>query len=262
VERALFLLKDPMFLLRGIARRIQRLLKPSQFPHIVLCSGKAGLDDPQLVGVKHKIYGHSLDYDLYLAHRHQHDLKLSQYAVFLDEDMVYHSDYEHSSLTPPATESAYYGSMTKFFNQFERDAGIPIKVAAHPRSRYDLSPELFGKRCIEYGNTAQLVRDATIVLCHQSTSVSFAVLWRKPLIYLTTNEIKSSFLGPRVSLCSSLLRAPLFNIDNLNVIPPIESLAVINEPAYADYEEQYIKLPNTPEIPLWEIFSQYVKREL
>lgn len=261
VLRILFLLKNPKLLSRGIGRRIERLLMPSTFPQIALCSGKAGLNDPRLVGVKHKIFGHSFDYDLYLANKHQLDLKPSPYAVFLDEDMIYHSDYDHASLKPAATEGSYYGSMNKFFDAFELETGIPIRVAAHPRSRYDLRPELWGKRSVIYGKTAQLVQDATIVLCHQSTSVSFAVLWRKPLIYLTTNEINSSFLGPRVSLFSRLLRAPLFNVDYLNVIPPIELLTVINEPAYAEYIEQYIKLPNTPDIPLWDIFSQYIKRE-
>jgi hypothetical protein len=239
-----------------------RCIAPSQLPQIALCSGQAGLNDPRLVGVNHKVFGHSWDYDLYLANQDQSESKPCPYAVFLDEDMVYHSDYEHASLKPPATEGPYYSSMTRFFNEFERVAGIPIKVAAHPRSRYDLRPELWGMRSLEYGNTAQLVRDASIVLCHQSTSVSFAVLWKKPLIYLTTNEIDSSFLGPRIPLCSRLLEAPLINVDNFNVIPSIESLTMISEAAYAKYKEQYLKLPNTPEIPLWDIFTQYIKREL
>jgi hypothetical protein len=256
------LLNDSISFLKKIVRSIKRCIMSTPFPQIALCSGLAGLNDPILVGVNHKVFGHSFDYDLYLASQDQSEFKPSPYAVFLDEDMVYHSDYEHASLKPPATEGAYYGSMTKFFNEFERVAGIPIKVAAHPRSRYDLRPELWGMRSLEYGNTAQLVRDASIVLCHQSTSISFAVLWKKPLIYLTTNEINSSFLGPRILLCSRLLAAPLYNVDHLNVIPSIESLTMINETAYAKYKEQYIKLPNTPEIPLWDIFAQYIKYEL
>lgn len=262
VAQTLSLLKDPILLFRKIGQRIERLLMPSPFPQIALCSGKAGLNDPRLEGVKHKIFGHSFDYDLFLAHKGQSDIIPGPYAVFLDEDMVYHSDYDHAAIKRAATEDAYYGSMTKFFNAFERNTGIPIMVAAHPRSRYDLRPELWGKRSVIQGNTARLVRDATIVLCHQSTSVSFAVLWRKPLIYLTTDEVNSSFLGPRISLCSQLLSAPSFNVDHLNVIPSIESLTIIDESAYAEYKEQYIKLPNTPEAPLWDIFAQYIKREL
>ena len=39
----------------------------------------------------------------------------------------------------------------------------------------------------------------------------------------------------------------------------LQSLLEINEDKYKNYLEQYLKVPNSPDIPLWEIFTKYIK---
>lgn len=252
----------PRSILEKIYRRSEHLLSPDPVPEIALLSGTAGLKDKRLHGLAHKIWAHSFDFDTYLANKEQAAALVAPYAVFLDEDMIYHSDFDHSGIKSPATEDAYYASMNCFFQKLERKLGMPVTVAAHPRSRYDLRPQLWNGRTTIYAKTAQLVRDAKLVLCHQSTSVSFAVMWRKPLIFLTTNELVSSYLQPGIALGSTLLRAPLINTDENNELPVIKSLFAVDEMAYAKYTEEYIKRPGTPNLPAWQIFSEYVQREM
>jgi hypothetical protein len=231
-------------------------------PEIALLSGTAGLSANGLDGAMHKVWAHSFDYDTYLAANAETAPPLAPYAVFLDEDMIYHSDFDHSEIKSPATAEAYYRSMNGFFDKLEREWGMPVTVAAHPRSRSDSRSQQWGDRTIVHGRTAQLVRDAKLVLCHQSTAVSFAVMWRKPLIFLTTDELVPSYLQPRIALGSALLRSPLVNVDGDTELPPRESLFAVDEAAYAKYAEAYIKRLGTPTQPVWQIFSEYVQREL
>lgn len=253
----------PLSLLKKIHGRIGRIFNPEPAPDIALMSGAAGLTDKRVRGVAHRIWAHSFDYDIYLECAGQAAVEGQPYAVFLDEDMVYHSDFDHLGIKPPATERDYYASMNGFFDKLERHIGIPVKIAAHPRSRYDLRPQLWSGRQAIYAKTAPLVREAALVLCHQSTSVGLAVLWRKPILFLTTNELIPSFLGSGIALGSTLLGAPLINVDeNCNELPDLESLPEVDEASYGKYVDEYIKRPGTPDLPVWQIFSEYVLREL
>jgi hypothetical protein len=251
--------RDLLEFIRRLSRRISRSILSSPYPEIALCSGSAGFSDSRLKGVAHRIMAHSFDYDSYLEHQSSMVEDIKPYAVFLDEDMVYHSDYDYLSIKPPATEQAYYKSLLEFFDRFEVQTGLEIIFAAHPRSRYDLRKHLLGSRQFIQGKTAQLVRDATMVLCHHSTSVSFAVLWKKPVVCLTSEELKSSYIGPKVAMLSRLLGAKLFNIDEPTDLPAIDNLTTINKQAYAKYKEMYIKISGTPDKAIWEIFTDYLK---
>jgi hypothetical protein len=252
----------PLSMLKKIYRRNKQILNPDPAPEIALLAGTAGLKDKRLNCLVHKIWAHSFDFDIYLENKGQASSSVAPYAVFLDEDMVHHSDYTHMEIKVPATEEAYYTSMNSFFQKFENEFGMSVKVAAHPRSHYDLRPQLWNGRTTISGKTAQLVRNATIVLCHQSTAVNFAVMWRRPLLYLTTNELMSSYLQPRIALGSALLRAHLINIDGHNELPTIEALLAVDEGAYAKYTDEYIKRTATPNYPAWHIFSEYIQNSL
>lgn len=254
-----FLKMDPLEFIRRLSRRIVQSTLSSPYPDIALCSGSAGFGDRRLKGVAHRIMAHSFDYDSYLEHQSSKAEDIKPYAVFLDEDMVYHSDYDYLSIKPPATEQAYYKSLLNFFDRFEARTGLKIIFAAHPRSRYDLRKHLLGGRQFSQGKTAQLVRDATLVLCHHSTSVSYAVLWEKPVVFLTSEELKASYIGPKVAKLSRLFGARLFNIDEPIDLPSIDIITKINKQAYANYKEMYIKIPGTPDKAIWEIFTDYLK---
>jgi hypothetical protein len=245
-----------------INRRLVREIFPSPIPEIVLMSGMAEENDKRFRAVKHKIWAHSFDYDIFLKVRNQTAFVDKPYAVFLDNDIVHHSDYDFASEKGLATEESYFPAMNNFFQMLERKLGIPVLIAAHPRSRCDSRPYSWCGREIHYGKTAQLVRDATIVLAHMSTALGFAVLWRKPILLLLTDELKFSRFGARTAYCGHLLKLPLINIDELDEMLSVsDMLESVNEKAYASYVEQYIKRPGTPELPAWQIFSEYILKK-
>ena len=246
-----------------LRRMVKRVVIREPAPDVALMSGLAGLADSRVSRAKHTIWAHSLDYDIYLRERRTSGPSISRYAVFLDEDMIYHSDYEHSGTTSPTTAEVYYPAMKHFFDRIERATGMPVQIAMHPRSSFERQQELWAGRDTVQGMTSQLVRDASLVLCHLSTSLAFPVLWRKPVIFLTTSDIDRSAMGKGIALRSTLLQAPLVNVD----IEPGERAArdpipAVNEDAYAKYAANYIKRPGVPELPVWHLFSDYVQGRL
>ena len=48
----------------------------------------------------------------------------------------------------------------------------------------------FGNREIITGKTAELVKDAKLILNHDSTSFNFVALWKVPMIFITTDQIE------------------------------------------------------------------------
>ena len=260
--RIFALLKNPKTLVKKFYKLVLKLTIKNLNDQYVLCSGLASLQANKISKTSKIISAHSLDYDVYLANKNIKPTHVEPYAVFLDEDMFYHSDYEYLKIKPPVTKEIYYNSMKNFFNIFAKLNKIKVIVAAHPRSSYKLRPDLWGDFDVLIGKTHELVSNASVVLCHQSTALSFAVLWSKPIIFLTTNELDSSIYGPNIHLFSKLLNSQVLNIDMQVDINRIESIKSPNEYAYRNYKDQYIKTPGSEDIPFWEIFIQYVKCEL
>lgn len=103
-----------------------------------------------------------------------------------------------------------------------------------------------------------MVSGADLVLCHASASVSFAVIWRRPVLFVTSTELKDSWYHTHITQMASELERPIINVDELDAIPDqqISNLAQldVNDEAYARYEEHYIRSRWSPPLPLWECF--------
>jgi len=85
---------------------------------------------------------------------------------------------------------------------------MPVVIAAHPSSTYNNSE--FGDRTIIINKTAQLIKDADIVLLHESTSHIFAILFDKPITFFKTNGM--SF---HIGVLAGFFRKPVYNIDKV-----------------------------------------------
>jgi|ETNmetMinimDraft_16_1059900.scaffolds.fasta_scaffold07711_3 hypothetical protein len=209
---------------------------------------------------KNKIYAHCMDYDVYLDIKNKPKNNVSPYAVFLDEDMITHPDYSYLNYEVPVSEFQYYSILIKFLKKFETETGLQIKFAIHPKSCNTNLPNLLKDFDYSKGNTAELVKNSSAVLLHSSTSISYAILFKKPTIFLTSNELIKSWIRPRIDNFVKMTNSKLINMsEDLNKQLDLQSLLEINEVKYKNYLEQYLKVPNSPDIPLWEIFTKYIK---
>ncbi len=248
---------NPRLLLNALInlfhRKIFNLTKSNK--DIFLTGGLASKN--KLKG-KNLIEAHSMDYDVYLNTKNNLNFNQNEYAVFIDENMVDHIDFFLLNLKPPATAENYYETLRKFLKNFEIYSKLKVKIAFHPKSQKKIPNPL---KDFEYtfGNTAEFVMNSKIVLAHSSTSISFAVLYKKPVIFLTSDEIKKSWQQSRIKKFSETLNGQLANMDDeIEKSLKIEKLFEIDDKKYSNYLDQYLKVPNSPDIPIWEIFCKKI----
>jgi hypothetical protein len=179
--------------------------------------------------------------------------------VFLDQNLVFHSDRVVTGSAACVSEERYFAALTRFFDEFEQHTGCPVVIAAQPRAQYADVALLFGQRAVVFGKTPELVRNASLVFAHYSTAISFPVMWRRPVVLLTSDELRSSKRQQYIDAFSYHLAAPLINIDrDLPDVAAMAAWATFSEPAYVAYEEMHIKMRGTPERQLWDIFADAV----
>lgn len=162
------------------------------------------------------------------------------FAVFLDSALYGHPEFKMIGLPILVTEEAYFRSLNRLFDRIEETLGMPVVIAGHPRCDYDDEDKRFGGRRVIVGDTQNLVRHASLVINHQSTAVSFAIYHRRPILFITTDEIQN-WTAQRINqdrLAGWFLRMPI-NIDAPQALDAL-SLPDVDEPLYARYERKFL----------------------
>ena len=207
---------------------------------------------------KNIIPSHSFDYDIFLELDKKKNILSEKYIVFVDQNLAFHTDIKFLNLNQVVTAEKYYHSLELFFQKLESLYGLKLIIAAHPRSNYELYPNIFKGRNVIKGNTPELIKFCSHVIMHASTSVSFAVLWNKPISFVTTDEISDSFFFINIKMNANLFCKKIINIDN-NKIDEIRHSFIdkLNDELYSKYKNEFIFHPNSPNKFFWEIYSDY-----
>lgn len=138
---------------------------------------------------------------------------------------------------------------------------MPVIIAAHPRARYDQKPDYFRGRRIEQFRTIELVSQAEFVMANESRSINFAVMFRKPAIFLTSDEIEEkTVFGSYIRTFAATLGKKPLNVDH-QIECDLDSECVIDEKRYHEYFVNYIKIPGTPEKQYWEAVADKIEKD-
>ncbi len=248
-----------------IFKNISHYWFPIQFSEFIFTGGSQSIlnyNIPRSVDTK-IVWCHTLDYDLYLDNikvGFKKKLKSEKYVVFIDEYIPFHPDYFFMNIKPPTTPEIYYPILCNFFKYVEKETGIKVIIAAHPRSRYEEHPDYFGGREAIRGETRDLIRGCEFVLTHYSTSLNFAVLHKKPVIFITTNDLERSTIDANYIYSYSWeFKKIAYNIEQNYNIDWNKEL-IINEKIYNNYKEKYIKKNGTKEEYFWQIVADEIKK--
>lgn len=254
--------RSPKKLLKSLLRRVPFRFLGIRPATVVIAGGEAAISHAGNYPISHEsevLWAHTLDYDLFL-HEREKPIKMdTAMGVFLDEYVPFHPDYVHSGILPPSGPLEYYPSLCRFFDFLESQHAVRVVIAAHPRSRYEDYPGCFGTRQVLRGKTVELVRKAGFVIAHSSTALSFAVLFQKPVIFITTNQLEKSKVDSRyISVTARWLNKSPINIDTPLTFDWKSELHVDRD-AYARYSRAYIKRPGSSERLSWEIVGDFLK---
>ncbi len=129
------------------------------------------------------VNSNSGDYQNYLRLQDDNSMPLinGDYIVFVDQYLPFHNDVNVLGLNYKLDPDLYYDRLNKKLKQIEEKYCCSVVVAAHPSAIRYKEKDFFNGRRAFWGETPRLVKTCKGVVVHNTTAVSFAVLYKKPI---------------------------------------------------------------------------------
>lgn len=203
------------------------------------------------------IKSHTFDYDTYLQiNKKKKILFQKNYFVFIDNNLPGHPDYKYHGTKPPVIKKKYLSELTYFFDKFEQITKSKILIASNPKTIYK-NKKTFGNRKIFNNKTSLLVKFSKGVIMHNSTAINFPILFKKPVLFLTSDHINESWLSEGIYLLAKSLNLSVINIDNFSKKNLINKQYKVRD--YDSFLNAYIKSSNTKKNFSWKILTDNLK---
>lgn len=208
------------------------------------------------------VKAHNFDYDIYLRLMHSGPVRAEDYLVFIDQDYCFHLEFVYMGTPAVVTAERYFPVICDALEAISAALGLEIRIAAHPRASYEQRPEpFFRKFRVERGRTAEMIKECRAVVCHDSTAIQYAVLFGKPAIFVTTDELSRAYEGKSIEKAAAELGKKPINLDSVDprAVDWRQELSIDFE-KYAAYRNKYVKTEGSPELPLWSIVIDQVEQ--
>ena len=146
-------------------------------------------------------------------------------------------------MVPPPPD-IYYSVINKALDVLERYYNIPVIIAAHPKALKYHNTNFYNGRDVIFYNTENLIVNSELVVLHNSTALSTAIISQKNILFLEATcieKVNKSF-NDDILYLSSYLGFPCLKAESLST----ELLQEINRPTtenqfiYEDYKKSYL----------------------
>lgn len=252
--------RGPMRSIKALAAAIaRRLALPLIRPGLAIVSGeissRAVMRSCEILRV------HSFDYDIYLQLAKVSSPPEREYAVFIDQDACFHSDFISQKAPFVVTPERYFPAICNALNRISRCLQVGILIAAHPRSSYERRRlDCYPGFSIVRGRTAELIGRSALVICHDSTAIHFAVLFGRPMVFVTTDELIPTYEGRSIAQAAAEFGKIPINLDEDLQLVDWRDQTRVDEAKYADYKNRFIKTDGSPERPVWDVVIDHIER--
>ena len=185
----------------------------------------------------------SFDYSQFLLIHKSSEL-VSDSAVYLDTGFPgFPRDEVLTGHTELISAKDWYPNLGKFFSFVETTLQYKVDVAIHPKHVGRDHSSLFGNRACLGGQTAALVAERKLVIATNSTAISFAVCFDKPLILVWSDLIASGVDVRKKSFIENFAHetgAEIFNIDREYTEKDLRDALVIDHAKRESYKRKYL----------------------
>lgn len=183
--------------------------------------------------------------------------------AYLDQNLGFHTDVPGLGLKHPVSAHDFYPLINDYFDWLEKEHGLHVVICPHPRAQISATRDRFPGREISDSPTAVEVARSGVVCGHVSTSFSFAVIFEKPTLILTTTELSRSWYAPYINSFVKELAAPLVNLsvrDSWTI--PSPTINANQESSYARYEINYLNSSIAETRRLWDLIGDDIFRRI
>jgi hypothetical protein len=197
---------------------------------------------------KKSILVNHFDFDSYLVHDGSAvDPVGDAYAVFLDEQYPLHPDLRLLGLRSLNAET-YFGEMNRLFQNIERQYGVTVVVACHPKAQYQSNP--YAGRPLLKHKTMDLVKFSRFVIAHDSTSISYGVIYRRPFLFVYTAEMDELYAATNMRRMRCM--ADILGITPQHVAEPLPEFGALMGSVvaarYLDFENNFLSTGISPHV--------------
>ncbi|MEN5233639.1 hypothetical protein [Sphingobacterium faecium] len=182
------------------------------------------------------------------------------YTVFADIFLGKHPDLQIHHGNDYMDMDEYYKKLNTFFDHLEASLGMPVVIAAHPKSSY--KDEFKGRKCIK-NETANLIINSQLVVQHASLSISYALLAEKKVIQFYDN---SFLVNPVLNRFYHIMRnvssqtaTPCINIDEENDYKKLYA-APIQQKLYQQILSRFFTKPKEVQLTNFEIVGREIEK--
>jgi len=218
---------------------------------------RLGATYPGEINSAQKINVNNEDYDNALEQRDSPRIINGDYVLFLDQYLPLHPDTR--ILGQKSVDCVqYYSQLNSYFDKVEKQFGIPVIIAAHPKALKYKEIDYFNCRKVYFGQSAILSRDAKFVLAHHSTSVDYPIAFNVQLHFITSRSIeKDMYLIHRsVIHFAKYLKCNWQYFDNEN--EPVNLVKTFSSNAYLNYKYDFMCSKETENKLTKNIFIDFI----
>ena len=197
---------------------------------------------------------HSYDLNEKLKLKKKSNIK-KNYFLYLDQYEHNHPDYKYAN-QKMVNPKMFYKSLNSFFDKIEKKFKKKVIIAAHPRAK---KHPYFKNRKVVSNKIIELSKNCFSSIAHSTTSISFSIIFRKPIIFILNNEMFRVDINKnqKISCFANELNFPVFNIDNNDFINDLSRyLKNINKKKYHQYYKNYISYNTNNNKKIGEIICQ------
>lgn len=198
------------------------------------------------------------DYDNYLDLLSNSKETENDYCVFVDQYLAYHPDIAICGLEN-VNPDIYYSELNNFFDFIEKKYNIEVVIAAHPKAEKYQVDNPFSGRKIMFGKTSELVKDSKFVFTHHSTAISYPILFKKPVFFLNSMELKRAMpdLYDLTDFLADYLATDVICFDDFD--KNLDLNLIIDDKIYNDYKYKFLTSKQSENSFSSDIFIQTLK---
>jgi len=246
----IFSIKKTFFTIISLFKKlILKILYVS--PHLYFCGNQITYERAPVKKEK-KFKTNSFDYNKFLLTKKNNNKKSD--IVFLDSAIENSFDFNLMGVTKNYfNKTLYWQAILEIFKNIEeQNNGKKIIIASHMRRNINDQPI---KRRFIFDKTIDLIKNSKLVIAHNSLSLQWALLFKKPvvLIYVECFKYLAIENTKEIKNYSKALDLKIIYVDknfqvNLNKIGSLKKIKV-NKKKYLNFVKRYTNFPNLSNKP-------------
>ena len=184
-----------------------------------------------------------------------------KYAVFINRPgpIIKTEELHLNKIPPDETSEKWYPALDNFFSYLEKIFKLEIVIASHPKSNEEGPIDYLGNRTAILGKTEELIRGSEFVIGKNSTALTFAIVYKKPVIFIYSNETKKNIVTINaINSLSDYFRTKSINIEEEINENQIKSLINFDKKLYENYKTDF--LASNPKNQNYKIVLDYLNK--